>query len=102
MAHRGYYYVHTLAAFTEALGKDVARVEHYAGKPTQEHLAWMVEKIARLDRTSMDDAICAGQMIGKMLLAAEMYKFWNHTRSRELLGADKHAGFDRPYLNRSA
>lgn len=95
-----YYYSHTLAQFTRKL-VSVERIENAAGRPTREHLAWMVQEMCALNRTSISDAVKAGRWIGWMLLAAEMHGFWSNQRSRDFIRADRAAGFDLPVFNKT-
>ncbi len=97
-----YYYTHTLAAFIEKL-RSVPRVQNLHGKPTREHLAWMVHQIASLDQYSIEDAIKAGRWIGWMLLAAEeVHHFWDNTHSRELVRKDVSLQYHLPRVNKRA
>lgn len=98
MTQTAYYYSCTLAELTKKLGP-TERVENPMGKPTREHLAWMVEQVAHLDRSSLDDALKAARWIGWMLLAAEIIGFWSNSQSRALIRLDREAGFDKPTLN---
>lgn len=96
----GYYYTETLAAFVRKLGS-VPRVQNLHGKPTLEHLAWMVEHIASLEVTSIEDAVKAGRWIGWMLLAAEeVHGFWDNAYSRELTRMDVAKGHHLPRANK--
>lgn len=99
MASQQYYYVNTLAAFATVL-KGVQPQEDPEGKPTREHLAWMLVQVGHLDRTSLGDAFKAARWVGWMLLASEQLGFWDNARSRALIRADVEAGFDKPTFNK--
>lgn len=98
MTDKVYYYSITLAELTKKLGQ-TERIKNPMGKPTREHLAWMVGEVAALSRTSLDDALKAGRWIGWMLLAAEIMGFWNNDMSRNLILKDREAGNDKPKLD---
>lgn len=95
MAIQDFYYSNTLAAFTALLEPGSGR-ENEQGMRTPEHLAWMVTQVAKLDRTSIEDAIKAARWIGWMLCAAEELGFWDNARSRALIRKDIAEGYALP------
>jgi len=96
---KGYFYANTLAAFVAEL-REVPRIKSPVGKPTREHLAWMIEQMALLDQTSIHDAQEASRNIGWMLLAAEMHGFWGSEESRRLISMDVKEGNTVPQINK--
>lgn len=99
MAEQPYYYVHTLAAFAKVL-KKCSPVEDQSGRLSMANLAWMLERMGKFDRTSLDDALEAARLIGRMLATAERMGIWKPDRSKELILQDVKLGHDKPAFER--